>query len=79
MKFRFLPRWAQLRKLGRIKFSLVFSSTVTGVQFLGELTFGSAVSSEKYLLRFLCWSLFAFFMWRRAEASFERYGQNKKT
>ena len=79
MKFRLLPRWAQLRKLGRGKFSLVFSSTVTAVQFLGDLTFGSAISPEKYLLRFLCWSLFAFFMWRRAEASFERYGENEKS
>lgn len=78
MKFRLLPRWAQLRKLGRLKFVLVFSSTVTLAAFLGDLTFGSAISPEKYLLRFLCWSLFAFYMWRRAETSFERYGENEK-
>ena len=79
MKFRLLPRWAQLRKVGRVKFVLVFSSTVTLAAFLGDVIFGSAISSEKHLLRFLCWSLFAFFMWRRAEASFERYGENEKS
>lgn len=79
MKFRLLPRWAQLRKLGRVKFALVFSSTVTLAAFLSDVIFGSAISSEKHLLRFLCWSLFAFFMWRRAEASFERYGENEKS
>ncbi len=78
MKFRLLPRWAQLRKLGRVKFSLLFSSAVTALQVVGDLTFGSAISPEKYLLRFLCWSLFAFYMWRRAETSFERYGENEK-
>jgi hypothetical protein len=79
MKFRLLPRWAQLRKLGRVKFVLVFSSTVTLAAFLGDVIFGSAIAPEKHLLRFLCWSLFGFFMWRRAEASFERYGENEKS
>jgi hypothetical protein len=78
MKFRLLPRWAQLRKLGRLKFSLLFSSTATLPQFIGDLGFGSVISPEKYLLRFLCWSLFAFYMWRRAESSFERYGEKEK-
>lgn len=79
MKLRLLPRWAQLRKLGRVKFVLVFSSTVTLAAFLGDVIFRSAISSEKHLLRFLCWSLFAFYLWRRAETSFERYGENEKS
>ncbi len=79
MKFRLLPSWSQLRKLGRLKFCLFFSSSVTVVQLLADLSFGFIISPEKHLLRFLCWNLFAFFMWRRAEASFKRYGDNKKT
>lgn len=78
MKFRLLPNWAQLRKLGRLRFSVLLSTTLTVLQFIGDLSFGSAIVPKKYLLQFLCWILFAFFMWRRAEASFERYGEKEK-
>lgn len=79
MKFRLLPRWAQWRKLGRIKFALVFSVTLTTAAWLGDLTFGARISPEKYLWRFLGWGLFATFMWRRLETSYKRYAETKKT
>lgn len=77
MKFRLLPRWANLRKLGRFKFVVLISATVTALQWCGDLIFKAAVHPEKCTLRFLGWSLFAFYMWRHFEASYKRYHQNK--
>jgi hypothetical protein len=77
MKFRLLPRWTHLRKLGRYKFVVLFSATLTALQWVGDLIFKVAVHPEKYTLRFLGWGIFAFYMWRHFEASYKRYYQNK--
>ena len=62
-----LPDWSSIRKLGPVKFSILWGSWMVSVKFVTALCGLTEFKPERIVLRFVFWSLLAALIWIQAE------------
>ena len=62
-----LPDWSSIRKLGPVKFSILWGSWMVSVKFVTALCGLTEFKPERIVLRFVVWSLLAALIWIQAE------------
>lgn len=63
-----LPDWSSIRKLGPVKFSILWGSWMVSVKFVTALCGLTEFKPERIVLQFIFWSLlFAPLIWIQAE------------
>jgi len=62
-----LPDWSSIRKLGPVKFSILWGSWMVSVKFVTALCGLTEFTLERIVLKFVFWSLLAALIWIQAE------------
>lgn len=67
-----LPDWSSIRKLGPVKFSILWGSWMVSVKFVTALCGLTEFKPERIVLQFVFWSLLAALIWIQAECLHRR-------
>ena len=62
-----LPDWSSIRKLGPVKFSILWGSWMVSVKFVTALCGLTEFKPERIVLQFVFWSLLAALIWIQDE------------
>jgi hypothetical protein len=62
-----LPDWSSVRKLGPVKFSILWGSWMVSVKFVTAICGLTEFKPERIVLQFVFWSLLAALIWIQAE------------
>ena len=67
-----LPDWSSIRKLGPVKFSILWGSWMVSVKFVTALCGLTEFKPERIVLQFVFWSLLAALIWIQTECLHRR-------
>jgi hypothetical protein len=71
-----LPDWSSIRKLGPVKFSILWGSWMVSVKFVTAICGLTEFKPERIVLQFVFWSLLAALIWIQAERLHRRRAES---